>query len=53
MKIVITSNVVDGLEFWGPFEDGNEAVEWAEENFPHEWSLADVVSPADFETMGV
>lgn len=33
MYIVIVGNVVDGLSFIGPFDDGEEANEFAEHEF--------------------
>jgi len=39
MYIVAAGNPFDGMEVYGPFDDGNDANEWAEHEFRHggEW----------------
>lgn len=49
MKILITGNPVDGLEFFGPFDEAEEATEFAEINAEADWWVAEVRSPADPE----
>jgi hypothetical protein len=55
MVVVLTGNVVDGIEVVGPFV-GNEldvweeAARWAEE-YAEEWNLVKVEAPQDFETI--
>lgn len=42
--IVINGNPADGLNFWGPFDTHEAAVEWAEHEISDSWSVA----PLDF-----
>jgi len=44
--IVITGNPVDGLFFYGPFLDANDAGDWAErEHDGQEWWTAHLSAP--------
>lgn len=46
--VLITGNVVDGMEFIGPFADGNDAGDYAEnanEIDSHEWLSATLYKP--------
>lgn len=43
--IIVTGNPVDGLEFFGPFETGEEAFEYADENRLEEWWTAPINEP--------
>lgn len=36
--IIISGNPVDGLNFFGPFDDIELAIEWAAERFDEWWS---------------
>lgn len=40
--IIVTGNPVDGLEFFGPFEDGEEAFNYADKNRLEEWWTANL-----------
>lgn len=42
--IVVIGNPVDGYSFYGPFEDSEDACEFAEANLD-EWWLADLMNP--------
>lgn len=35
--VVITGNVIDGLEIHGPFDSREAAIEWAKVNGRNEW----------------
>ena len=48
LNIVITGNPVDGLEFYGPFEEGEEANEWADEHLTpddKDWWITSLIPP--------
>lgn len=40
MMIVVSGNPVDGLYFFGPFNNSEEAIEWAEQSREGEWWIA-------------
>lgn len=43
MYVVATGNVVDGLGFFGPFDDVEEAADWAEHEIRNdEWNVFEV-----------
>ncbi len=47
MHIIISGNVVDGLNHWGPFESGEAAHLWADDYLRGENSIdVDLESPA-------
>ena len=43
--ILVIGNIVDGIEFIGPFTDGEDASEWAENNLKVEWVIGVLNSP--------
>jgi len=47
--VILIGNPVDGLEFIGPFDDGNEATEYAEVKVHRnkEWWLAEMEAPEE------
>lgn len=45
MTIIVTGNPVDGLEFFGPFEDGEAAFRYADEHRLEEWWTAPLIEP--------
>ena len=46
MFVIIVGNPCDGMSFYGPFEDGNEANEYADERFSKEdWWVARLEAP--------
>lgn len=50
MHIVIAGNVVDGLEFFGPFKTSEHAVEWAAKYVREgEWTIAPLHEPVEEE----
>jgi hypothetical protein len=39
--IIIAGNIFDGMQFYGPFADAEEAIEWAERELRQvEWLFA-------------
>ncbi len=51
MYIIILGNIVDGLAHWGPFEDGEIAVEWAARELRGEdWRVVPLTRPGEDET---
>lgn len=49
-RLVVTGNPVDGLFFYGPFDDSDQATSWAERNHPDDdWWLAPLVNPEAYE----
>jgi len=46
--IIIYGNVVDGLNFFGPFDDVSSAATWAEANKLDEWVVTELSSPSEF-----
>ena len=49
--IIIGSNVIDGLTFWGPFDSDRSAIDWADVQ-GHDfgpWQLGTVNSPDEEE----
>jgi hypothetical protein len=45
MFIVLLGNVIDGLEVRGPFEDANDAGDWARDRRPYkDWVVTEVLS---------
>lgn len=42
-KIVIAGNPVDGLQFFGPFEDNESAQVFADSLTTNEWWVADLL----------
>ena len=51
MHIVVVGNPVDGLEFIGPFNNGEEAIEWANHDpyIGNEWLVAPLQSQEEPE----
>jgi hypothetical protein len=45
MHIIASGNAFDGIFFFGPFDDADSAVEWAERNC-FEWHLVYVEEPS-------
>lgn len=47
--VLVVGNLSDGFEFFGPFENGDEAFEWGSENFLDEnlW-VATLREPSGF-----
>ena len=45
MSIIIEGNVVDGMSFHGPFDDHEDAIEWAEANLKTDWLVATLQDP--------
>jgi len=46
ISIVIAGDVVNGLSFWGPFGEDDNAVAWAEANIrDRDWVIADLKDP--------
>lgn len=47
--LIISGNPADGFVFVGPFEDREEAIQWAEEaryaNAHESWWVADLLEP--------
>jgi hypothetical protein len=44
--ILITGNVVDGLVFYGPFDDSEAAIDFGEDlNDVDNWTIAEVIKP--------
>ena len=50
MFVLVVGNVVDGLEFYGPFETTEEAGEFAGEGgvwVDRDWTIAELLNPED------
>ena len=48
IKILVTGDVVDGHTFYGPFENTNEAIQYADDNLTDEtWLVADLHKDED------
>ena len=47
-SIIIEGNIFDGHTFHGPFEDHEDAIEWAERNLKTDWLVA-TLRPAETE----
>ena len=53
MFVIAVGNPFDGITLFGsergamPFEDHDEAVEYAEKNFSNEWWIVEVISAKD------
>jgi len=47
-SIIIEGNIFDGHTFHGPFEDHEDAIEWAERNLKSDWLVA-TLHPAETE----
>lgn len=45
MFIVITGNIMDGMNFYGPFESFEEALEYAEAEIMDAWFVAELIKP--------
>lgn len=45
--IIATGNVGDGHAFHGPFEDMDQAQEWADRHVTHEWWAVDLYEPLE------
>lgn len=44
--VVVVGNPFDGIRLIGPFEDGNDANEWADENCDTEdWWVVNIIDP--------
>jgi hypothetical protein len=43
--LVIVGNIFEGHEFFGPFDDGDDACNWAEDNVKLEWLIAHLETP--------
>ena len=50
--ILIVGNPVDGLRFYGPFNEGADAVEFAQQiDWPDaDWWTADIIDPKEVPT---
>jgi hypothetical protein len=45
--VVVVGNPFDGIRLIGPFEDGNDANEWADENCNNEeWWVVNIIDPS-------
>jgi len=51
MYIVVSGNIVDGLGFFGPFENAETANEWADDNFK-EWIVTELEATGEEENHG-
>ena len=49
MIMVITGNPVQGFDFFGPFDDPQQAVDWAADLIEADWWVAELTSPARYE----
>jgi hypothetical protein len=51
MYVVVTGNPFDGLSLWGPFNDANEAGDWASIEMDGEtwWVMA--INPTEAEEL--
>lgn len=37
MKVaIVTGNIIDGFDFYGPFDENVDAHDWAHNEFPHQ-----------------
>lgn len=46
MFVVLVGNPIDGMTIHGPFEDGNEAGDWAQSEFQDDtWWIVEVKKP--------
>lgn len=46
MAIIIQGNIFDGHHFHGPFQDCDDAIEWAERNLSNvDWLVANTQAP--------
>jgi hypothetical protein len=53
LSVVVFGNPFDGLTLYGPFEEGDDAVRFAEDN-AHEsdWWIIDLLAPASLDAAG-
>ncbi|WP_289101016.1 hypothetical protein [uncultured Marinobacter sp.] len=48
MWIVVAGNPMDGITFYGPFDDGNYANDWAEDELNNtgcDWWVSELTQP--------
>lgn len=45
--VICTGNVCDGFKFYGPFDDANEAVDFASDNY-EQWDVIPIEPPKEY-----
>lgn len=43
--VVAVGNAFDGVKLYGPFDNADEASNWADANVVEEWNIVDLTDP--------